>query len=217
MTEPGQYSTNVSDMYAVHKALLDALDEAPALVARAGDDPQRVGVISSFYENVLEFLHVHHMGEDELLYPKLEERNTDHSSILVRIDDQHKLLYEPMDAARSALATWKSTNAIADGQSVVASLTTVDATLRPHLAEEEETVLPIAAKWLSQEEWSELPAHGMMAFQQDKPWLCIGLIREELTPEQSAEMIGSMPPPVQDMWHNEWEPAFTNFMAQVRA
>src|SRR5215468_11128068 len=102
-TTSGTYDTDVSDMYAVHKALLEALGDAPASVAKAGADSGRVEVVGSFTENVIEFLHVHHSGEDELIYPVLEQRCPDSRSVLERIDNQHKLLYAPMDAARSAI------------------------------------------------------------------------------------------------------------------
>ena len=74
MTAPGTYDTDVSDMYAVHKALLGGLDAAPKYVINAELDPARVEVIGSFVENVIEFLHVHHSGEDELIYPVLMQR-----------------------------------------------------------------------------------------------------------------------------------------------
>jgi hypothetical protein len=61
---PGNYSTETNDMRAVHGALRRALGSAQALVAGAGNDPAKVATVSSFYENVLEFLHVHHEGED---------------------------------------------------------------------------------------------------------------------------------------------------------
>ena len=98
MTTLGDYNTDVSDMYAVHKALTGALDAAPAYVAKADLDSERVEVIGSFYENVIEFLHVHHSGEDELIYPVLEERCAESRSELERINDQHTLLHAPMDA-----------------------------------------------------------------------------------------------------------------------
>lgn len=65
MTTPGHYRTETSDMIAVHRALLGSLDAAPTLVAKAIEDPERTDAVGSFFENVLEFLHVHHAGEDE--------------------------------------------------------------------------------------------------------------------------------------------------------
>src|SRR5215470_11818568 len=107
MTTLGAYDTDISDMYAVHRALLGAIDAVPHSVASAGDDPQRVEMSGSFIENVIEFLHVHHTGEDELIYPKLEERCEQSRAELERIDSQHQLLHPPMDASRAAVAAWR--------------------------------------------------------------------------------------------------------------
>jgi hemerythrin-like domain-containing protein len=216
VTIPGQYDTDVSDMFAVHKALLGALDAAPQYVTKAGNDPERVEVIGSFCENVIEFLHVHHMGEDELIYPLLEERCTESRSVLERIDDQHKLLYAPMDSGRSALAAWRATPSVDGAQAVVGAISSIVETLRPHLTEEESTVLPIASKWMSPEEWGQLPGHSLMHFRADKPWLALGLVREQLNQEQRDGMLAGMPPEMQTAWATQMEPAFNAFIEQVR-
>ncbi|TMK60848.1 MAG: hemerythrin domain-containing protein [Actinobacteria bacterium] len=108
MTTLGDCNTDVSDMYAIHKALTGALDAAPAYVAKARLDSERVEVIGSFYENVIEFLHAHHTGEDELIYPVLEQRCAESRSELERIDNQHKFFHAPIDAARSAIDNWRA-------------------------------------------------------------------------------------------------------------
>lgn len=215
MTAPGSYTTQTSDMIAVHQALVGALDAAPALVGRAGDQPERVEVIGSFCENVLEFLHAHHAGEDELIYPVLEERCAGEKAALERIDAQHSLLNEPMEEARVAIAAWRADPSVDGGQAVVNLIGTVDETLRPHLAEEESTVLPIAGAWMSPEEWGQLPGHALRSIRTDKPWLALGLVRERLTPEQRDQMLSGMPPELQTLWTEQWEPAFTSFMAEV--
>ena len=141
MTTLGNYNTDVSDMYAVHKALTGALEAAPAYVAKAGVDSERVEVIGSFCENVIEFLHVHHTGEDELIYPVLEQRCAESRSELERINDQHKLLDAPMDAGRSAIATWRAAPSTDNAQAVIDALASIVEPLRPHLAEEETVLL----------------------------------------------------------------------------
>ncbi|MGD0392241.1 MAG: hemerythrin domain-containing protein [Acidimicrobiales bacterium] len=216
MNTPGQFNTQTSDMIAVHQALLGSLDAAPDLVGKAGVDPDRVEIISSFYDNVLEFLHVHHAGEDEMIYPLLEERCAHEKALLERIDDQHKLLYEPMDGAWATIAAWRASPSAEGGQAVVEAISTVDTTLRPHLKEEEDTVLPIASAWMSPEEWSQLPGHALQSFRGDKPWLALGLVREGLTSEQRDGMLAGMPPPLRSQWTDEWEPAFAAFIAEVR-
>jgi hemerythrin-like domain-containing protein len=217
MATPGQYETRTSDMIAVHRAITDALDAAPDLIGLAGDHPERTEVIGSFYENVFEFLHVHHAGEDELIYPVLEERCPDSLTLLERIDAQHALLNEPMRISLEALSAWRQSPSADTGRAAVNAIGVVDETLRPHLEEEETMVLPIASAWMSPEEWGQMPGHAMQSFGKDKPWLALGLVREELTPEQREAMLANMPPPVQALWTEQWQPAFESFMAQVRA
>jgi hemerythrin-like domain-containing protein len=212
MTTPGQYNTQTADMIAVHQALL----AAPELVSKAGTDPERVDVIASFYDNVLEFLHVHHAGEDELIYPMLEERCTQEKGLLERIDDQHRLLDEPMAEASAIIAAWRAAPSDDRGRAVVDAISTIDSTLRPHLVEEEDTVLPIASAWISPEEWAQLPGHALQSYRGDKPWLALGLIREGMTPEHREFMLAGMPPPLQSLWAEEWEPAFDAFITEVR-
>ncbi len=216
MTTLGTYDTDVSDMYAVHKALLGALDAAPECVAKAGIDSKRVEVAGSFCENVIEFLHVHHTGEDELIYPVLEERCAESRSELERINDQHKLLHAPMDAGRSAVATWRAAPSTDNAQVVIDAIASIVEPLRPHLAEEETVLLPIASKWMSPEEFGRLPGHHMMSFRADKPWLMMGLVREQLDQEHRDGMLAGMPPEMRTMWTEQMEPAFNAFIAEVR-
>jgi hemerythrin-like domain-containing protein len=217
VTSPGSYDTDVADMYAVHKALMGALDAAPAYVGKAGSDPERVEVIGSFYENVIEFLHGHHTGEDEVVYPVLEQRCAERRSDLARIDDQHKLLHAPMDAGRAALAAWRATPTPENAQALIDAIASIDETLRPHLTEEEAVVLPIAAQWMSQEEWAELPGHAMATFRADKPWLPLGLVAEQLDQKHRESMLVGMPPEMRTMWIEQMEPAFNTFIADVRS
>jgi iron-sulfur cluster repair protein YtfE (RIC family) len=89
-TAPDSPRPDVTDMYAVHQALRDSLGCAPQLV-RAVDvaDAERVGLISNFYENVLSFLHVHHDGEEKLIFPKLRERCAGEVALVDTMASQH--------------------------------------------------------------------------------------------------------------------------------
>lgn len=213
---PGSYNTDTSDMFAVHRALLESLGAAPTYVARAGDDSTRVEVIGSFYENLLEFVHVHHSGEDELIYPLLQERCGDQDAEIERINEQHKLLDGPMDVGRSNVAAWRASPSPEGAKAVVDAMASIDQTLRPHLADEEITVVPLCSIWMSPEEWGRLPGHALQTFRADKPWLALGLVFEQLTQEQRDAVRAGMPPAVDKLWIEQWQPAFNAFIAEVR-
>jgi hemerythrin-like domain-containing protein len=216
MTSPGNYETDFTDMFAVHQALLTALDAAATYIGRAGEDPDRAAAVSSFYENVIEMLHVHHTGEDELLYPLLELRCVESRAALERIDAQHQLLPAPMAAAQSAIAAWRKDFSVARGRAVIDALSSISAALRPHLAEEEATVVPLAVRWISPEEMGRLAGYGMQAFRCDKPWLMLGLMREQLDPIHRDRMLVHMPAPMRTKWIEQMEPAFNGFVRSVR-
>lgn len=216
MSGTDHYETETSDMRVVHEALLAAFDAADGLVAAAGTDAEKVATVASFFSNVLEFLHVHHEGEDELLYPRIVERCTEHATLLEQIDKEHALLNEPMATARAAIASWEAAPSADTGAIVATSLDMVEGALRPHLKIEEELVLPIASAHVSEDEWGQLPAHSMQSFSGDKPWLPFGLILEQLNEEQRAAMLAHLPEPLHGLWDAQWSPAFTGFMAQLR-
>ena len=216
MTTPGNYQTPTVDMIAVHQALISSLEAAPSLVEPV-DDAGRAELVGSFYENILEFLHVHHEGEDVLVYPLLKERCPEDRATLERIEAQHSLLDDPMAEAGAAVTAWRTSPSAEGARSLVGSMATIGEALRPHLEEEESAVLPIASSWMTPEEWGLLPGHALQSFRADKPWLAIGLIREHLSEEQRDRMLEGMPPPVQAMWIEQWQPAFNAFIAEVRA
>jgi hypothetical protein len=166
--------------------------------------------------NVLEFLHVHHAGEDELIFPLLVERCLDEQEMLRRIDAQHTLLDEPVEQARQAISSWRSAPSVEGGVTVTDLLEVISETLRPHLGEEETMVLPMASAWISPEKWGVLPGHALQSFRGDKPWLALGLVRERLTQDHRDQMLSGMPPQLQVVWTEQWEPAFNSFIAEVR-
>jgi hypothetical protein len=120
-----------------------------------------------------------------------------------------------MAAAKSAIGTWRSDPST--GTTVVHTLTVVDETLGPHLTEEENEILPLASSYMAPEEWAELPGDALRSFSGDKPWLALGLVREGLTEAQRALMLAGMPAPLQQLWTEQWEPAFSSFIAEVRS
>jgi hypothetical protein len=209
---------DTSDMIGLHQVFRDALTAAPSLVGSAGaDDAARADVVGSYYANVLELLHRHHEGEDELLTPRLLERAPGHADTISRIGAQHLGVLSAIDAVEHAIATWRAEPSAVNRDAAAAALAELDAKLIPHLDEEEREILPIAAQHINVAEWGELPEHGMKNFAGDKMWLIIGLIREQMTADQRAIMDAHMPPPMLEFWTNQGEGLFTAYLAALRS
>jgi hemerythrin-like domain-containing protein len=207
---------DTSDMIAVHDVFRRVLSTAGDVVGRvgAGDDDQ-VAVVASYFANVLAFLHVHHEGEDLLLWPKLLDRVSD-GGLVSRIAAQHDDVNGALRTAELRLGEWAAGPTVRHVSALVTALTTLDLLLRPHLAEEETLILPLAAQHISADEWAELPAHGVANFSGDKLWLILGLILEAMTPEQVTGLLAGMPAPVLEFWTSFGRPQFESFIATVR-
>jgi len=217
MEQQTEVRPDTSDMLAVHQVFRDAFGAAGSYVAStgAGSDDVRVALVGDFYRNVFAFLHVHHEGEDALVTPLLVERLDDPREV-ERVAAQHTEVLVPLADAEDALQAWSERPGAASSEALVTSLGGLDEVLRAHLDEEERVVLPLCDGNLSVEEWGALPGHAMGAFQGDRIWLILGLIREQMTDEQRADMLAHMPPPAVEMWTTFGSNAFDGFVAELR-
>jgi hypothetical protein len=192
---------DTSDMAQLHQVFRNSLAAAPKLVATvAPGDAARAGFVANYYSNVLSLLHTHHEGEDELLTPRLLERRPEKAEVINRVGAQHVQVLDAIDAAEQAVATWQADPTEANRAAALECLVELDTGLTPHLDDEEREVVPIAAECINVAEWGELPTHGMQHFTGDKPWLIMGLIQDQLRPEQIAVMQEHMPPEVAAFW-----------------
>ena len=209
--------TDTSDMIQLHEVFRDALGTAAPLVGSVpAGDHARAEIVGSYYANVLALLRSHHEGEDELVWPKLLERTPSDADTITRIAGQHLGVLTALETAEARLTAWRTDPDIESGAVLAAALATLGAELAVHLDEEERVILPIAARHLTPEEWGELPSHGMRSFRGDKMWLIMGLIREQMRPEQIEVMEAHMPPPVLEFWNTMGREQFETYVAELR-
>lgn len=214
-------STNIippadtSDMPAVHNVFRESLASAPKLIDSTTGDDARRAMISNYYANLIDFLKVHHDGEEELVFPVLIERAPDQRGILDKAAADHQTVVGLMSAVDDHIEIWQASGD-AGAQGVLDALAALRATLIPHLDEEEAEIVPLAATHMNAAEWGQLPGHAMGHFQGDKVWLILGLIRENFTQQQRDMMLAHMPPPAREMWETVGERSFNELIAQVR-
>lgn len=219
MTETqGTPKTDTTDMMAVHQVLRDAITGAPDLIGGAEPgDLQRAAVVGSYYDNVLRFLQVHHNAEDELLWPKLQERAPERAELVQAMISEHEGVHDALGGAIAALPRWVSSGEPGAAGELTGAIDELGRALIPHLDKEEQEMVPLLSDHLSEEEWGQMPGHALRAFDGDKVWLILGLIRENMTDDQRDAMLAHMPPPPRDMWINMGSAAFDEFIAEVRS
>jgi len=183
------------EMIVVHTAFRRELGAAPALVRGvAAGDSDRAQVVGDHVELLLDMLHHHHVGEDELLWPKLLQRVPEElAPTVLLMESQHALIAAEREAAQAALPSWRAAAAVPVRERLAGALERMHPLLVEHLAAEEQQILPLAARALSQEEWDELGERGMASVPKAKLPMVFGMLMAEGEPEVLRAMIGHAP------------------------
>jgi hemerythrin-like domain-containing protein len=130
---------DVRDMAIVHRTFRNAYEESARLVrAASAPSPGRVTFLADHIDFGIAMLHVHHEGEDELLYPKLIQRVPEQAAMTEQVDHEHQLIKTALDAASAACAAWRQRPSVATGEALAASLDHLNEVVQPHLDDEEQ-------------------------------------------------------------------------------
>jgi hypothetical protein len=183
------------EMIAVHSAFRREFGLAPGLVRGvAPGDGQRAGVVADHLELIGSFLHHHHAGEDKLLWPKLLERVPAELAPTVELmERQHEGVHEVIEEMNAALGRWRAGAAETDRDQLAGALDRLHALLVEHLAAEEQHILPLASRSLTEEEWGELGKDGMAAQEKNKLPMIFGMIMKDGDPEVIKGMLANAP------------------------
>jgi hemerythrin-like domain-containing protein len=187
----------VRDMAIVHQAFRRAYAEAARLVrANPTPSPGRVTFLADHIDLVLGGLHSHHQDEDELLYPLLIERAPEQAPVTEQVEHEHQVIATALDAAMAACGTWRQRPSAETGEALAAALDHLNEVVQPHLDDEEQKVVPLAAVTLTQQEWDAMGKRGMNSVPRNKRGIAAGMMLEPLDADDRAFMMKHVPAPV---------------------
>ena len=188
---------NVRDMAIVHRLFRQVYDEAARLVrANPTPSPGRVTFLADHIDLALGGLHSHHADEDRLLYPKLIERAPDQAQMTEQVEHEHQVISTALDAASAACAAWRERPSAQTGEALAAALDHLNEVVQPHLDDEEQKVVPLAAVTLTQQEWDALGKAGMRSVPRKQRGIAAGMMLDALDEEERAYMLKSVPAPM---------------------
>ena len=139
-------------MGIVHSALRRDLSRATEALSRqpVPDDAQRVA-IAQHMQALMGFLHLHHSGEDDWLWPTMRRLNPAASEVLDQMDADHVAIAPHMGKVTAAAAAYGKS---ATGrESLADALNDLRGTLDPHLRREQDEMMPIVASTLTPGQW----------------------------------------------------------------
>jgi len=192
-----EHPIEVRDMAIVHRLFRQAYDEAARLVrADPTPSPGRVTFLADHIDLVLGGLHSHHRDEDELLYPKLIKRVPEQAPMTEQVEHEHQVIATALDAASAACATWRQRPSVETGEALAAALDHLNEVVQPHLDDEEQKVVPLAAVTLTQQEWDAMGKRGMNSVPRNKRAIAAGMMLEPLDAADRAYMMKHVPAPL---------------------
>jgi hemerythrin-like domain-containing protein len=141
-------------MDIVHSALRRDLDRARKAVT---SDPLPTGrrrrAIGQHVVWLMDFLHGHHTGEDEGLWPMVLARDPSTASLLSSLEADHARIAPAVDAVTTAAHDYTTTTSDDARVALITALDALADVLFPHLDREVEEAMPVVSATISDDDW----------------------------------------------------------------
>jgi hemerythrin-like domain-containing protein len=203
-------------MVLIHRVIRREFGRLPEMFRAAAGDRARSKLIGAHAREMLDFLHTHHTGEDELLFPLLRTRTTLDPDLMDRMDAQHAQVGDAVIAVNAELPVWTATADANAGERMAARIEAMMPTLIDHLAEEELKLLPVVSVTLTQSEWDALGKHGMNAIPLTRRLVILGHITEEADDAERQRFMQVIPAPARLAYKLIGHRQFTRESAALR-
>jgi hemerythrin-like domain-containing protein len=207
---------DTTGMVVIHRLIRREFGLLPALIRTATGDATRARRIAAHATEMLDFLHTHHEGEDQLVWPLLRQRVPLDLGLVDRMQQQHQQVADAIGSIRKDLPGWQTNAEPVAGERIAQTIEAMSATLGQHLAEEEARILPLISKHLSQAEWDALADHGFAAIPGTRRLVFLGRILEDTNLTERAHMLAKVPPPARLAFKVIGRRQFTKQTAAIR-
>ena len=184
--------------------------------AAPAPSPERVTFLADHIDFAILALHHHHEGEDELLYPKLIERVPEQAPMTEEVEHEHELIKTALDATSAACATWCQRPSAETGEALAAALDHLNVVVQPHLDDEEQKIVPLAAVTFTQQEWDAMGKHGAAWVPRNRRGIAFGMMLDPLGEADRAHMMRNLHAPVRMLYPFLIERPWKKYAATLR-
>ena len=196
MKTGSEESADTRMMSIVHTAL--RRDLARATTALSHEPPpsdQQREALGAHLEWMMGFLHDHHAGEDDGLYPLVRTRNPAAVELLDAMSADHELIAPCIQSVRESAAEYRQSVADRTREALVSAIRALEEVLLPHLRREEDDMMPVVSRTITNAEWIEwdqafnLTPKSFVELGREGHWLLDGLASSD-----RAVVVGLVPP-----------------------
>jgi hypothetical protein len=141
-------------MGIVHQALRrDLLRTREAVTEESHPHGRQRRALGEHVVWMMAFLHAHHSGEDEGLWPLVRERNPAAGALLDSLEAEHRRISPAAAALTVAGQQYAATTADEPRAELVTALDALATVLFPHLDREVEEAMPVVSATITQAQW----------------------------------------------------------------
>ena len=189
------------DMIAIHRVFRREIDLLHRLIQAVPEgDTARAEVVARHFADYQIGLHFHHSGEDEVVWPLLLPRLDLEAEMVLRMEAQHEIVARTLKQAAQRLAGWRAAPSATSAGPLLTALNEHRAAVIEHLRDEEDNILPLVEKHLTQTEWDRLGERFAAEVPKDKMLFFLGLILEDATPAERELLTSHLPAPARLLW-----------------
>lgn len=198
---PQAKTCDASGMAMIHRMFRGGFGEGPDLVRGVADgDRAHAEAVAAHLDLLSIALHAHHEGEDERLWPTLEQRAPTCATHVERMKEQHLAMLDALAALDAALPAWRATASTADREPVLAALDAINTALAVHLPDEESHIVPVMETVITEKEAEWFSRHGRAATPKGEMWTSLGMILST-QPDGGEEFLHKdLPAPARLLW-----------------
>ncbi|WP_109210721.1 MULTISPECIES: hemerythrin domain-containing protein [Microbacterium] len=200
----GQHAgCDTSGLILVHRIFRWLYRELPLLIrdVRPGD-LERAAIVGRYAHLDFYALHMHHETEDAALWDRLTARDPACTLHVDQMRAQHAEVAAQLGIIEPQLDPWVATADPMLGDGFAADIETLRDTLRAHLHQEEEDIMPVAGAVLSQQEWDWMEEHTRATLASQRKEL-----GKDILSLQLGLLIASVPEAERDEWMHRNIPA----------
>lgn len=189
------------EMRILHNAFLWAYAKAPELVRGvAAGDTARSQFVGQWLADLDATLHVHHEGEDQLLWDALEQRAPACALHVGQMRAHHAQVQELLHLAEPLLASWRTCADPATGDQLAHAYEQMLDVLKIHLRREVVEIVPVAEKVITEREWTRMGRHSIGAIPKSRLMPQLGMLLANSAPQDRAAFFRAVPPPVRVLY-----------------
>lgn len=183
------------EMVAVHTAFRRELGLAPGLVRGtpvAG--VRRARTVAGHVQLMTTLVRLHHAAEDRVLWPPLLERVPGElAAIVALMETQHERIQGQLDSVEDLLRSWTAEAGSGDREDLAQGIERLCDAMGEHLAAEEELLLPLASRYLTDAEWDRFGEEAIRDLPRSKGPLAFGMVMYEGDAEVIAAVLAKAP------------------------